>query len=398
MSRYFNEYEDYDENSLEHHGIKGQKWGIRKYQNPDGSLTLEGIKRYRRYTRIMDKKSKKVKDYTKTSDLVAKTLPAGMTVRRITTADENLNGSRLAYFSYTAADKNNVRAITPWLMDARGKSVNDAVEKNYTLNSDIKIPSQKEVDDIMRSIVKDPKERKEVVTASIMDRYFGPGSDMQYYLRAAYDKTLQQKTIDAWVSKGRTRSESEQMLKTNIKYCVNSFKQKEAEGESIVKNIADDKILQTNDYHYGKQLITMAFGSQKNDYQEKVVNELKKRGYSGMYDNAMISAGTENTPEAYEPIIIFDPGKNLTESKKSEKMDYLKVAEAEYKYRKWQEPILDKRDNSDYYNWVNDKYVGKSKASVTNEIKSLRSSGKSISDIAKQMGLSSSAVEYYLTK
>ena len=398
MSRYFNEYEDYDENSLEHHGIKGQKWGIRKYQNPDGSLTLEGIKRYRRYTKIMDKKSKKVKDYTKTSDLVAKTLPAGMTVRRITTADENLNGSRLAYFSYTAADKNNVRAITPWLMDNRGKSVNDAVEKNYTLNSDIKIPSQKEVDDIMRSIVKDPKERKEVVTASIMDRYFGPGSDMQYYLRAAYDKTLQQKTIDAWVSEGHTRSESEQMLKTNIKYCVNIFKQKEAEGESIVKNIADDKILQTNDYHYGKQLITMAFGSQKNDYQEKVVNELKKRGYSGMYDNAMISAGTENTPEAYEPIIIFDPGKNLTESKKSEKMDYLKVEDAEYKYRKWQEPILDKRDNSDYYNWVNDKYVGKSKASVTNEIKSLRSSGKSISDIAKQMGLSSSAVEYYLTK
>lgn len=117
-----------------------------------------------------------------------------------------------------------------------------------------------------------------------------------------------------------------------------------------------------------------------------------------MYDNAMISAGTENTPEAYEPIIIFDPGKNLTDSKKSEKMNYQKVAAAEYKYRKWQDPILDKRDNSDYYNWVNDKYVGKSKASVTNEIKSLRSSGKSISDIAKQMGLSSSAIEYYLTK
>lgn len=387
-------FDDY----LEHHGIEGQKWGIRRYQNPDGSLTPEGIKRYRQYTKIMDKKSKKVKDYTKTSDLVAKTLPAGMTIRRITTADENLNGSRLAYFSYTAADKNNIRAITPWLMDVRGKSVNDAVEKNYTLNSDIKIPSQKEVDDIMRSIVKDPKERKEVVAASIMDRYFGARSDTLYYLRAAYDKTLQQKTIDAWVSEGRTRSEAEQMLKTNMEYSVDLLKQTKAEGESIVKNIADDKILQTSDYHYGKQLITMAFGSQKNDYQEKVVNELKKRGYNGMYDNAMISAGTENMPEAYEPIIIFDPGKNLTESKKSEKMNYEKVEAAEYKYRKWQKPIINKRDNSGYDNWVNDKYVGKSKASVTNEIKSLRSSGKSISDIAKQMGFSTSAVEYYLTK
>lgn len=32
---------------LYHHGIKGQKWGVRRYQNSDGSLTEEGRKRYR---------------------------------------------------------------------------------------------------------------------------------------------------------------------------------------------------------------------------------------------------------------------------------------------------------------------------------------------------------------
>lgn len=31
---------------LIHHGVKGQKWGVRRYQNPDGSLTPEGEKRY----------------------------------------------------------------------------------------------------------------------------------------------------------------------------------------------------------------------------------------------------------------------------------------------------------------------------------------------------------------
>ena len=31
---------------LQHHGIKGQKWGIRRYQNPDGSLTTAGRERY----------------------------------------------------------------------------------------------------------------------------------------------------------------------------------------------------------------------------------------------------------------------------------------------------------------------------------------------------------------
>lgn len=33
---------------LYHHGILGQKWGIRRYQNQDGSLTPEGRIRYRK--------------------------------------------------------------------------------------------------------------------------------------------------------------------------------------------------------------------------------------------------------------------------------------------------------------------------------------------------------------
>ena len=36
----------YYESELYHHGIKGQKWGIRRYQNEDGTLTELGKKRY----------------------------------------------------------------------------------------------------------------------------------------------------------------------------------------------------------------------------------------------------------------------------------------------------------------------------------------------------------------
>ncbi len=34
------------ESELYHHGIKGQKWGVRRFQNADGSLTAEGYQHW----------------------------------------------------------------------------------------------------------------------------------------------------------------------------------------------------------------------------------------------------------------------------------------------------------------------------------------------------------------
>ena len=45
--------EFYTTSELSHHGILGQKWGIRRYQNKDGSLTSAGKKRYESSLRTM---------------------------------------------------------------------------------------------------------------------------------------------------------------------------------------------------------------------------------------------------------------------------------------------------------------------------------------------------------
>ena len=44
---------------LYHHGILGMKWGIRRYQNKDGTLTEEGKRRYTNYDGSLTDKARK---------------------------------------------------------------------------------------------------------------------------------------------------------------------------------------------------------------------------------------------------------------------------------------------------------------------------------------------------
>lgn len=51
-----------ENNRLTHAGIKGMRWGVRRFQNEDGTLTEEGKRRYNRDTaELSDKKKKQYK-------------------------------------------------------------------------------------------------------------------------------------------------------------------------------------------------------------------------------------------------------------------------------------------------------------------------------------------------
>jgi len=56
---------DYEKEDLTHHGILGQKWGVRRFQNPDGTLTEAGKRRYDKMDeKWVDKKASKIHSST----------------------------------------------------------------------------------------------------------------------------------------------------------------------------------------------------------------------------------------------------------------------------------------------------------------------------------------------
>lgn len=70
---------------LIHSGVKGMKWGVRRYQNADGTLTPAGKKRYNRDTQELSDK-KKAKYVTDPNKWVREDIGSG---RRL--ADETSN-------------------------------------------------------------------------------------------------------------------------------------------------------------------------------------------------------------------------------------------------------------------------------------------------------------------
>jgi len=61
-----------DNNELKHHGILGMKWGVRRYQNKDGSLTNAGKKRYDKEMEKLKAEEKVLKSKARTQAKIDK--------------------------------------------------------------------------------------------------------------------------------------------------------------------------------------------------------------------------------------------------------------------------------------------------------------------------------------
>ncbi len=81
-------------NELIHYGILGMKWGVRRYQNYDGSLTNAGKVRY------YEESGKTIK----TNKDGSKTIPSGFVFNRVGKSSMDVNQSGALYVSYGKDD------------------------------------------------------------------------------------------------------------------------------------------------------------------------------------------------------------------------------------------------------------------------------------------------------
>lgn len=105
---------------LAHHGVKGQKWGVRRYQNEDGSYTDAGRVRYgkqaaRKYYKIdrLKRKQENTESFSKYRHLDKK-------IRKVQTrydrkvaglTSTDIDKGRLAVSSFRASSRVNVLSL-----------------------------------------------------------------------------------------------------------------------------------------------------------------------------------------------------------------------------------------------------------------------------------------------
>ena len=277
-------FTDWQGDFLAHHGVLGQKWGVRHYQNPDGSLTPEGREHYgytlskkdvQKINKAIEKKG--VRDARLRE---AHTIPKGTMVYR-TTANDSEGESGTTYVSYMDVDRNHYKG--GWIRNqSGGKAV---FENSYTLNEDLKVPSRKEAMEVVNDVV-------------------------------GKNKDLIKKTVDAWAEAAMpTSSAAWQEWVWNKEYETGKFDRQEKE---LRKQFVDEKLKEYGSFTPNEAAFfaMQTFGVNK-PLRDKVMKELSARGYNAMTDEASVGGQGGFGREGADPIIIFDRSGKL--DKKSSK-------------------------------------------------------------------------------
>jgi hypothetical protein len=145
-------------NELYHHGIKGQKWGVRRFQNPDGSWTEAGKKRYsnttagaKRYQKDAKKEHREVERSGSATGRVYLS-----TIREQESAEKSFNKVRQKYGIDDNTDRTQLANNVRKKLDRYESSVKDA-----KANRDFWRAENKEAVSYMKKTTKEFNEKLE---------------------------------------------------------------------------------------------------------------------------------------------------------------------------------------------------------------------------------------------
>lgn len=121
------------ENELYHHGIKGMKWGVRRYQNKDGSLTIAGKKREAKQT-YKAASNKAFKEYEKGINNIEKNYKRGQMLSERDQAREDKVESNYKKATEKAKNdyknaKQSIRVEQKQVMSAKAQKALEKVKK-----------------------------------------------------------------------------------------------------------------------------------------------------------------------------------------------------------------------------------------------------------------------------
>lgn len=297
-----------------HFGIKGMRWGVRRYQNRDGSLTPLGKQRLAE------------KGIRTEENLSEKTIPKGTKMYRVT-AYEKDGSQKSVYVSYKDADRNLYKAGTMIKRYAGLDKNADVYEHEMTLKQDIRVPSLKTVRDIEKRLIEDDKHRLEMGKSWIKG-----------FLTSQWDMSPDDISEAADVSK--KIADADLITLNNVAGEILS-KHGDTKGPKIywaATYIGKGKEwIKDNDYLAVERSLGQATGA-----KDALISELKRMGYNAMYDNAGIGVlsdgGYSKIQEGVEPLIIFDRNDTL-ETVNTRKVDMNEQRRSAAEYMQWKNEV-----------------------------------------------------------